>query len=144
MATYTTSSTVPMHSSSAGNAAVYVDSVATTAALSSTDILNVVRVPAGALVHRVVVKAPDLDTGTTLQAKLGFAYVDGTAVPSGYDTAVATAAAWAQSAATTTYELFPPVKLERDAFLQIVATANGAVNTGTVSGKVECEPLGVR
>lgn len=126
-----------------GNGSRYSGSSVITANLAISDKVRPCRVPAGTLVDRVVVKVPDLDSGTTLQAKIGFAPIDGSAQVSGDDTAVAAAGAWAQAAATTTYEIFPPFLVLKDSFLEIAVTAAG-IGTGTVYGKVEGEAIGVR
>jgi len=72
---------------------------------------------------------------------IGFSYQDGSSGPSA--TAVAAAANTWRAVATTTYELFPPITLEKDAYLECVPTVGG-VGTGTVYGKVEGECLGVK
>lgn len=135
-----------VHAAAYGNRCVFSDAAVVGAALAAADVLNLVKIPAGTLVDRVVIKNPDLDTGTTLVFKLGFAAIDGSALPSTMATPdVAIAAAgqttW-QAAATTTYEVFPPYLVERDCFLQAVVGTGGTTNTGTIYSKVEGEALG--
>lgn len=149
MGTKTTSNRKNVVSGLVGNAAVFHDSVAvaTTDVNGIGDVIQPVKVAAGTEVHRVVIKNTDLDGGTTptLAAKIGFTPADGSAAPSGADTAVAAAGAWAQSAATTTYEIFPPYRVEKDSFLNIVLTAAATTPAaGTVNAKVEGEALGVK
>lgn len=136
------------HSQAFGNRSVFNGKAKTTAALAADDVLNLAFVPAGTLVDRVVVNNPDLDTGTTLVFKLGFAPADGSAAPSSMvnpDVAVAAAGqtTW-RAAATTTYEIFPPYRVDVDCYLQAVVGTGGATNTGTVYGKVEGECLGAK
>jgi hypothetical protein len=132
----------------AGNASIFSDYITTTANIASGDLLRLVAIPGGSLVSRVVIKNADLDSGTTLQAKIGFRKDDGSLIPatqavSDFTNCVAVAGAWGQSAATTTYELFPPVLVPCDAHLVVEATAAG-IGTGAVYGKVEAEALGVK
>lgn len=146
MGTKTSSNSNAIYANDEGNDSVFYDSVAlATTDIDNADIIKLVKVAGGTVVHRVVVKNTDMDSnGTpTLQAKLGFSPIDGSSAPSGADTAVAAAGAWGQSAATTTYEIFPPYRVEKDSYLTIVIT-NGAATAaaGTVYGKVEGEATG--
>lgn len=143
MAAYKTDVLSPLQSSGIGNGMRYFGSAAVSANLATNDTIDLVRVAGGTLVDRVVVKVPDLDSGTALQAKIGFTPADGSAAPSGADVAVAAAGAWAQAAATTTYEIFPPYEVAVDSFLRIAVTAGGT-GTGTVYGKVEGAGRGVK
>lgn len=146
MGTKTSSNRNPLYANDEGNASVFVDSVAVlTTDIDSADIIKLCPVSGGTVVNRVVVKNTDLDSNgaPTLQAKIGFTPMDGSAAPSGADTAVAAAAAWGQSAATTTYEIFPPYRVEKDSYLTIVITnAAATAAAGTVYGKVEGEATG--
>lgn len=139
---YQPQSTAATFSCNYGNRVVFADSAVTTAALATTDKVRLVRIPGGTLVDRVVIKNPDLDTGANLAVNIGFVNVDGSSGESA--TAVASAATTWQAAATTTYELFPPVLLEQDCYLECVPTVAGAVNTGTIYGKVEGEAKGIQ
>lgn len=146
MGTKISSNRNPLYANDEGNASVFVDSVAVaTTDIDSADIIKLCPVSGGTVVDRVVVKNTDLDSnGTpTLQAKIGFTPMDGSAAPSGADTAVAAAGAWGQSAATTTYEIFPPYRVEKDSYLTIVITNVAATAAaGTVYAKVEGEATG--
>jgi hypothetical protein len=147
MTTKTTPNRKAVVSGLLANAAIFNNSVAvaTTDIDTIGDIIQPVKVAAGTEVHRVVVKVTDMDSATSLQAKIGFTPADGSAAPSGADVAVAAAGAWAQSAATTTYEIFPPYRVEKDSYLNIVVTAAaGTAVAGTVYAKVEGEALGVK
>lgn len=131
-----------------GNRSVNTGFAAVSAALTTSDKVRPCRVAAGTIVDRVVIKNADLDTNVspTLACKIGFAPIDGSAAPSGADEAVAAAGATIlQGAATTTYEIFPPYKVENDSYLEIVPTADPATGaTGTVYGKVEGEAIGAK
>ncbi len=124
-----------------GNAMVFQDNAVISANLTTSDKVRLCRVAGGTRVHRVVVKNPDLDSGANLAINIGFANIDGSSGPSA--TAVASAVTTWQGAATTTYELFPPVLLTQDAWLEVVPTVGG-VGTGTVYGKVEGEAIGIK
>lgn len=145
MATYSVNNARPAHSCEYGNNTVLHDNTTIGAALALADVVRLAFVPAGTEVHRVVVKVTDMDTdgSPALAAKLGFAPADGSSAVSGADTAVASAAAWAQSAATTTYEIFPPYKVDVDSWLQAVVTTAAATGAaGTAHAKVEGVSLG--
>lgn len=147
MGTKTTTSKKPVHSAGYGNAAVFHDTVAVTNAdIDAADVIQPVVVPAGTLVHKVRTKTTELDTSdsATLTAKIGFTPVDGSAVPSGADTAVADDAAWGHSANVNAYDVIPPYLVTKDSYLNIVigtGAANGAA-TGTVYAVVEGESGG--
>ena len=140
-ATYQPQSTAALYASEDGNRVVYLDSGIVAANLATTDKLRLCKIAAGTKVDRVVIKNPDLDSGTTLAVNIGFSHVDGSTLAQ--STAVASAATTWQAAATTTYEIFPPITLEKDSYLEVVPTAAG-VGTGTVYGKVEGEMLGAK
>lgn len=129
------------HAGDGGNASVYSGSAVVAANLTTADKVRPVYIPGGTKVHRVVVKNPDLDSGTALAVNIGFSHADGSSGPSA--TAVASAVTTLQAAATTTYELLPPVLLEKDSYLEIVPTVGGT-GTGTVHGRVEGESVGVK
>jgi len=148
MGTLNTSSYKALHSGA--NGSVYCDGnlAVTNADIDAADVINPTRVPGGTMVHRVVVKTTDLDTNVspTLTAKIGFTPIDGSAAPSGADTAVSAVAAFGQSAATTTYEVIPPYLVKNDSFLSIVIDTGAATEaaTGTIVAKVEGEFVGIK
>jgi len=141
----------PAHACEFGNRTVHIDKAVTTTTvvLGIGDVINLVKIPNGTLVDRVTVSNPDLDTGGTLQFKIGFAPTDGSAAPASMvspDVAVvpATAATW-QAAAVTVYDIFPPYRLDTECFLQaVVGAAATGVQAGALSihAKVEGETLG--
>ena len=137
-----------IHSAEYGNA--YKNNDRLTVAVTNllvADILKLCFVPGGTFVDRVVVKNTDMDTGATplSTAKIGFAPVDGTAAAAGSDVIVSATAAFGQAAATTTYEIFPPFRVELDSWLTIViGAAPATAAAGTIEAKVEGECIGVR
>lgn len=147
MGTKTTTSKKPVASVPTG--VVCHDSVAVlTADIDAADIIQPVKVPAGTYVHRVRTKTTELDTHATvptLTAKIGFTPSDGSAAPSGADTAVAAAAAWGQNAEVKEYDVIPPYLVEKDSWLNIVigTGAATAAATGTVYAAVEGQNHGV-
>lgn len=125
-----------------GNRVVYDDSAAPAGDCVAADTIDLVKIPAGTRVDRVTIKNPDLDSATALTAKIGFAAVDGSSIAQ--DAEVAADGSWGRSAATTAYELFPPVLVTKDSYLRVtVGTgATGSSGGGTIYGKVEGETLG--
>ena len=125
-----------------GNELVSHGSAAVSAALAIGDEIRPARIAGGTVVHRVVIKNTDLDGGTGLEASIGYQPMDGS---SGDDAAFVDAGAWGQSAEINTYEIFPPVKVEKDSYLVVKVTASAASGTtGTVYGKVEGAAIGVK
>ena len=126
------------------NGVVFYGSATVAAASAVSDKYRPCRIAGGTNVHRVVIKNTDLDSGGSpaIICKIGYAPMDGsTAVTEAF---VATGATILQAAATTTYEIFPPVNVPQDSFLEIGVTTGPATGaTGTVYGKVEGEAVGV-
>lgn len=139
MPNYQPASNQSPYSGDDGNRVVFTDSAVVSANLAIADKVRLALIPAGTKVDRVVISNADLDSGAALATNLGFENKDGSAGPSA--TAIASAATTWRAAATTTYELFPPVLLTKDAYLQATVTAGGT-GTGTVYGKVEGECMG--
>lgn len=129
-----------------GNRVVFADKAAVAAALTTNDKVRPVLIPAGTKVDRVTIKNGDLDTGTgTLTATIGFEHADGSSGASA--TAIAANGANALTgAATTIYELFPPVTVEKDSYVVITPTiaANALAASADVHCKVEGENLGAK
>jgi hypothetical protein len=145
MATYNPANIAePLYSGDKGNATVQYGSATLTSASTNGDKYRPCRIAAGTKVTRVVIKNTDLDSNVSpaIVCDIGFAPMDGSA---GTATAFATAATILQGAATTTYEIFPPVTVAKDSFLEVlVTTGPGTGATGTVSGKVEGECFGAK
>jgi hypothetical protein len=145
MAKYYCDRFAPVVTATDGCATVHHGEVSVTAALAVDDEIRAVRVPAGTEVHRAVIKVPDMDTNVapTLEAKIGFIPDDGSATPTGADTAVKAAAAFAQGGNTMILDVFPPYVVEQDSYLNIVVTTAAATGTaGTIHGRVEGRAIG--
>lgn len=140
-AVYQPSSSAPPFSGDDGNRVVFTDKATIAANLATTDKVRLVKIAAGTKVDQVVIKNVDLDSGANLAVNIGFSYADGSSGMSA--TAVASAATTWQAAAETTYNLFPPVTLEKDGYLEVVPTVAG-VGTGDVYAKVLGENLGAK
>lgn len=146
MGTKTTVSKKLISSSLEGNAMVFVDSVATlTTDVDAADVIQPVRVAAGTEVHRVTTKVSNALAASALTAKIGFTPVDGSAAPSGADTAIKADGAWGIVTTPVVFDIFPPYRVEKDSWLNIVVgTAATTPAAGTVYAKVEGEGLGVK
>ena len=129
-----------------GNRVVFTDKATVPIALVATDKVRPVLIPAGTKVDRVVIKNGDMETGTpALTATIGFEHADGSSGASA--TAIAADGANAlQGVATTTYELFPPVTVEKDSYVVITCTIGAAAQAASVDVhcKVEGENLGAK
>jgi hypothetical protein len=146
MTIYNKQSNAAPYSGDDGNSVVFVDKATVTAALTTSDKVRPVLIPAGTKVNEVVIKNGDLDTGTgTLTATIGFEHADGSSGASA--TAIAADGANALTGpATTTYHIFPPVVLEKDAYVVITPTigANALGASADVHCKVRGENLGAK
>ena len=142
---YTTTSTNTPYASEDGNRVVYVGQASVTAALGIGDKVRICKIPGGVLVDRVVINTGDMDTGTTLTDKIGWEPLDGSTVTNADVAFCASGATTRQGAATTTYEIFPPVLVTKASWLTLtcVAAAAGQSGTVTVNGKVEGEAIGL-
>lgn len=114
-----------------GNTAVAFGTVTPTAGASG-DVYRPMVIPAGIFVTDVDIVNEDLDSGTTISAKIGYAPVnaaDGPAAVDDYFSATSTflSAAGRKSCA------FQPIKFEKPVFLTLTLTASA---TGFTSGKV--------
>lgn len=148
MATKTSINKQPQHSAEYGNAAKFHDSIAVlTTDIALASVVQLVKIPAGTLVDRVVVNATDMDSNVApaLATNIGFSNVDGTASPGGDATAVATASTVGQAAGTVVFDVFPTFMCEQDKWLTLTVTAAPATAVaGTFTAKVEGTMRGVR
>ena len=115
-----------------------------TVLLGAGDKVRCGKIPGGTKVDRVVIKNGDLDSGTTLTDMIGYEPIDGSTGDA--DAFCATGATTRRAAATTTYEIFPPVLVEKDSWLTLTAVdaATGLAATVSVEGKVEGEHVGIK
>jgi hypothetical protein len=151
MSTKITTSKGATYSADGGNGSIFVDTMTglDSTHVDSGDVLQLCRVPGGTLVHRVVIKTPDLDTAldsvATLTAEIGF-----TAIKSGStldSNCVQADGSFGRSSSASSIEVFPPYRVEEDAYLTITFGTAAATKTGgdgTVYAKVEGEALGVK
>lgn len=130
------------HMAEMGNAVIYDDRVVISSALQNGDKVRLVRVPAGTRVTDLAIVNPDLDTGTTLQAKLGWEYVDGSS--GGVDNNFAAAGALWQTAAKNRYLPDAPFVADKDIYIIATVTANATTNTGTIYTTVTGIGVGVK
>lgn len=130
-----------LHGSPFGNRVVFNDKTTFTTTPTIADVARLCAIAGGTLVDRVVIKNPDLDSGTQLTGTIGFVGQDGTVIDIDY---VQAAGSLWRAAATTVYDLFPPILMPVDAWLVGTITATSAGNTGTVEAKVEGEMLGIK
>ncbi len=137
---YNKQSTAAPYSGDDGNRVVFIDRATVTAALTTADKVRPVLIPAGTRVDQVTIKNGELDTGTdTLTASIGFEHADGSSGASA--TAVAAIGANGLVAAgEATYNLLPPVTLEKDAYLVITPAVNA--NAMAAPAYVYCRVLG--
>ena len=131
--------------SSKANRSVFYGIASVTALLAAADTVRCCKIPGGTKVDRVVIKNGDLDSGTTLTDMIGYEHIDGSTGDDA-DAFCATGATTRQAAATTTYEIFPPVLVEKDSWLTLTAVdaATGLAATVSVEGKVEGEYVGIK
>lgn len=118
------------HMGGYGNAVVVQGSVNPTAG-ASADVYRPVRIPAGMLVTDLDIVNDDLDSGSTLSAKIGYAFVnssDGTD-----DDDYFSATATFMTAAGRKVCAFHPIKFEKDVYITLTLTAAA---TGFTTGKV--------
>jgi hypothetical protein len=140
----------PVHHSVIGNTFTYSGSVTPTAGASG-DIYRTLKMPAGFKPHLVRIKNADLDSNgsPTIACKVGYSYVDGSSAPSGADTAFAAAGQTFLQSATAagagTQFFVKPFELAKDAYLDIVLTANAATfASGEITVCVVGEGVGAK
>lgn len=130
------------HMAEMGNAVIYDDRVVISSALQNGDKVRLIRIPAGTKVTKLNVVNPPLDAGTTLTAKIGWEYVDGSS--GGVDNNFfASAAVW-RTAAKTVYLPDQPFVADKDIYIIGTVTANATTNTGTIYSSVEGIGVGVK
>lgn len=133
--------TKPRHLGGYGNGTVVTGYVNPTAA-GLADVLQPLIIPGGLLVTDVDIVGDDLDTGTALAAKIGYAPVDAEDGPAAVDDYFSAAGAFMQSAGRKVCS-FHPIKFEKPVFLTItVTTAAGTFAAGKVSAIVKGDGLG--
>lgn len=133
--------TKPVHAGGGfGNQSMFTGSVTLTSA-PAAEIIRPVFIPAGTEVGAIDIIADDVDSNATptLVMKAGYTYADGSAAPSGADTAFGSGLTIGQAAALTSLR-FHPFRLEKDAFLDLVVTTAAAT---FAAGKISAVVSGV-
>lgn len=134
----------PQHMQAFGNALNLHDVATITANLTTSDSVDLIRIPAGTTLTDISFVAGDLDTGTTLTANIGWRSASGASITvrtiSGLSSAAANATAFAsaitnfQGALSSGARLdlaFTPITFNDDVFLTLIPAANGTGISGT-------------
>ena len=120
-----------------GNAVALDDVVTPAAALALNDTIDLLRVARGTRLQELFITNGDLDTGTTLQYKLGYRKVDSSgALTDDDDYFVAAGATTLQAAvtgATPTRFALAPITFDEDVFITLTVTAAATGVSGTPS-----------
>jgi hypothetical protein len=127
-----------------GNAAMVYGSVTpTSGALAS--VYRPVRIPAGMTVTGLKINNDDLDTGgTSFAVKIGYTPVDSVAGPQAND-AYFSGATTILSAPNLTDLRFPPLKFEKDVYVDLTVTAAAATfAAGAITAIVSGDATGVK
>jgi hypothetical protein len=136
--------TKPLPMGGYGNAALVYGSVTpTSGALAS--VYRPVRIPAGMTVTGLRINNDDLDAGGTLFAvKIGYTPVDSLAGPAAND-AYFSAATTILSAPNLTDLRFPPLKFEKDVYVDLTVTVAATTFVGgAITAIVTGDATGVR
>ena len=149
----------PKFSQCFGNAYNDDDTVTITANLTTSDSVDLIRIPAGTRLTDLAFIAQDLDTGTTLTANIGWRSATGASItvvtPSGSSSAASNATAFAsalnsfQSAQASGARLdiaFQPITFNDDVFITLIPAANGTGISGSpiVTTLAKGQVLGVK
>lgn len=149
----------PKFSQCFGNAYNDDDTVTITANLTTSDSVDLIRIPAGTKLTDLSFVAGDLDTGTTLTANIGWRSASGAAItvvtPSGSSSAASNATAFAsamtnfqaaQSSGARIDLAFAPITFNDDVFLTLIPAANGTGLSGTptITTLVKGQVLGIK
>lgn len=138
--------TKPLPMGGYGNALVLWGTVSATTGILAT-VYRPLRIPAGATVTGVRVHNPDMDTGGTAFAiKIGYTPVDSVAGPAADDDyfSGATPVTHLSAVGDNVYR-FPPIKFEKDVYLDItVSTAATTFAAGDITAVVTGEATGVK
>ncbi len=127
----------PAYFHSQGNAWSDDKAATPTAALTTADTIDLMRVARGVRVQELLITNGDFDTGTTLQYKLGYRKVDTTGSLADNDAYFVPAGATSLQAAVTlaapTRPAFAPITFSEDVFITLTPTANATGVSGTPS-----------
>ncbi|MEO6147527.1 MAG: hypothetical protein ABIT70_10900 [Sulfuriferula sp.] len=118
----------PMFTDDDASAVTFTGAVTPATSPATTDVLQFMKVPAGTEINTVILQnTGDIDTNgvPTLAVNVGYAYVDGSAAPSGANTAFAAASLVLQAPGRTALN-FAPFRVEKDIIIQVVPTTVAA------------------
>jgi len=136
--------TKPLPMGGYGNAAIVYGSVTpTSGALAS--VYRPVRIPAGMTVTALRINNDDLDaSGTAFAVKIGYTPVSTTDGPAQNDTYFSPATT-ILSAANLTDLRFPPIKFEKDVYVDLTVTVAAATfSAGTITAVATGDATGVK
>lgn len=129
--------TDPAYFHSQGNAFADDKTATPTAALTTADTIDLMRVARGVRLQELFKTNGDCDTGTTLQYKLGYRKVDTSGSLTDDDDYFVAAGATDLQAAVTgsapTRYAFAPITFTEDVFITLTPTANATGVSGTPS-----------
>lgn len=145
MATFSPSAaTRPQHMQAFGNFTQVFDTVATPSNLATTDIVQVVKIPAGLQVTEVLLDNTDLDSGTTVVHKVGYAPVRSGSTLTADDDYFGASLTHLRAPSRTAMSGFAPVVFNEDVWLTVILTAGPATTAGTITGFVGGITQGVK
>ncbi len=132
-----------------GNTVSEVDTTTVAIALQIGDTIDLVRVAGGTKLFRLETFNGDLDTGTTLQFKLGYRKVDGGGVLTDVDNHFgATLTTWqaAVLGSAPTRWAFAPIDFNEDVFITatVTAAATGISGTPTITAIAQGIARGIK
>jgi hypothetical protein len=127
-----------------GNAAIVWGAV-TPSSGAAASVYRLVRIPAGMTVTGVRVHNPDMDTGgTAFAVKAGYTPVDSVAGPTADDDYFSAAVTHLSAVGDNVYR-FPPIKFEKDVFLDLTVTvAATTYASGEITAIVTGEATGIK
>lgn len=127
----------PAYFHSQGNAWAEDKTATPTAALTTADTVDIMRVARGVRLQELFQTNGDFDTGTTLQYKLGYRKVDTSGSLADNDAYFVAAGSTTLQAAVTlaapTRFAFAPITFSEDVFITLTPTANATGVSGTPS-----------
>lgn len=128
---------LPAHMQAMGNCAVYDDAVTLATALVINDIIGLIKIPAGVRLTELRFVNDDIDTGTTLQVKIGYKPADPTSSLAAVDNYFGATLTFLQSASgamVANTPQFKPITFNEEVLIFATVTAaptGGGVGTIT-------------
>jgi hypothetical protein len=163
MATYSgRKSRLPAHMQAFGNQSAFVDQVSVTAALTTSDKVQAIRIPAGTILHGLRFHSGDLDTGTdALRMNVGWESCSGgsiTVTDAAGSSSTAASNATAFGSALTDFNTastvggsgktlsFEPISFNDDVYITLIpsVSANAMAAAKTVTTIAEGVTVGIK